>query len=54
MKEWIVFSNRETGEEYVAITLEGATRDEVKETIALTAYENSVPESIVTYALVER
>jgi hypothetical protein len=54
MTEWIVFSNRETKKEYVAITLEGATRDELKETINLIAYENNLDKELITYSLIER
>lgn len=54
MTDWIVFSNRATKEEYAAITLEGATRDEVKATRELIAYESNVTVEDVTYALVER
>lgn len=54
MTEWIVFTNRKTSKEYAAITLEGATLDEVKATKELVAYENNVAVDDVTYALVER
>lgn len=54
MTEYIIFTNRKTGKEYAAITLEGATRDEVKATRELLAYENGLEKNEITYALEER
>lgn len=54
MKEWIIFTNRTTGEEYAAITSEGATVEEVKETRKLLAAQHEVELDEVTYAFADR
>lgn len=54
MTEWIVFKNRETKKELAAVTLEGFTRNELKETVELLAYDNNLDKALITYELIER
>ena len=54
MNLWMVFRNKETGEELLAYTIKGTFPGERKETIELLAYENHIPKEQITTTIEDR
>ena len=54
MEKWIVFKDKETGQELAAYTIRGTFSGEMTATIEMLAYENGIPKDRIQIIEEER